>query len=70
MSVIGFNDSEFSAFVDPPLTTIRFPSVEIGTAAAEPLLAAIEGAERMPPARMLPTTLVQRSSTAPAATTP
>ncbi|WP_428851238.1 LacI family DNA-binding transcriptional regulator [Imbroritus primus] len=70
MSVIGFNDSEFSAFVDPPLTTIRFPSVEIGTAAAETLLAAIEGAERMPPALMLPTTLVQRSSTAPAATTP
>ncbi|HVL08985.1 MAG TPA: LacI family DNA-binding transcriptional regulator [Burkholderiaceae bacterium] len=70
VSVIGFNDSEFSPFVDPPLTTIRFPSIEIGTAAAETLLAAIEGATQMPQARMLPTTLVQRSSTAQAATAP
>ncbi len=63
VSVIGFNDSEFAAFVEPPLTTIRFPSVEIGTVAAETLIAAIEQHDAMPPAQMLPTTLVQRSST-------
>jgi len=64
---MGFNDSEFAAFVDPPLTTIRFPSIEIGAAAAETLLAAIESQEPMPPPQMLPTALVQRRSTGPAA---
>jgi len=66
ISVMGFNDSEFAAFVDPPLTTIRFPSIEIGAAAAETLLAAIESQEPMPPPQMLPTALVQRRSTGPA----
>lgn len=65
ISVIGFNDSEFSPFVNPPLTTIRFPSVEIGTIAAETLLAAIDSKKAMPPPQMLPTALVRRSSTGP-----
>ncbi|MCC2595868.1 LacI family DNA-binding transcriptional regulator [Pusillimonas sp. MFBS29] len=67
VSVIGFNDSQFSAFVDPPLTTIHFPSVEIGMLAAKTLLAAIDSTEPMPPPQMLPTFLVKRSSTGPAA---
>lgn len=67
ISIMGFNDSEFSAFVNPPLTTIRFPSVEIGAAAAETLLAAIDSKTAMPPPQMLPTALVQRKSTGPAA---
>ena len=66
ISVIGFNDSEFSAFVDPPLTTIRFPSTQIGALAAETLLSAIESQSAMPPPQMLPTQLVLRRSTAPA----
>src|SRR5690606_3318081 len=47
VSVMGFNDSVFSAFVDPPLTTIHFPSMEIGTAAAQTLLAAIDNRSAM-----------------------
>lgn len=69
VSVIGFNDSEFSAFVEPPLTTVRFPSIEIGTAAAKTLLAAIESGGAMPAAQMLPTSLVLRRSTGSAKST-
>ena len=65
MSIIGFNNSEFSAFIDPPLTTVNFPSIEIGTLAAETLLAAINTQGPMPPAQMLPTQLIQRQSTGP-----
>ena len=68
VSVIGFNNSEFAAFVDPPLTTVHFPSVEIGATAAETLLAAIDSDNAMPPPQMLPTALIKRNSTGPAKT--
>jgi LacI family transcriptional regulator len=38
VSVVGFNDMPFSARFNPPLTTIRIPHYEIGSAAAELLL--------------------------------
>jgi hypothetical protein len=38
ISVIGFNNSDFSPFINPPLTTVSFPSVEIGMQAAELLI--------------------------------
>lgn len=64
VSVMGFNDSEFSAYTAPPLTTVRFPSVEIGAAAAGLLLQAIEAGGPPPAAQLLPTSLVVRASTA------
>ncbi len=65
VSVIGFNDSEFAPFVNPPLTTIRFPSVEIGALAARTLLEAIKTRKSMPAPQILSTLLVERASTAP-----
>jgi LacI family transcriptional regulator len=38
ISVIGFNDMPFSDRFQPPLTTIRVPQYEMGTAAADLLL--------------------------------
>lgn len=43
LSVIGFNDSDFSPFLTPPLTTTRVHSSEIGLAAAENLVARMSG---------------------------
>ncbi len=40
ISLVGFNDATFSACLNPPLTTVRFPVHEAGEAAAEELLAA------------------------------
>ena len=42
ISLAGFDDIDFAAFCDPPLTTIRVPSHEIGRLAAKILLDAIE----------------------------
>lgn len=38
LSLVGFNDADYSAFLRPGLTTIRMPSAAIGRAAAEYLL--------------------------------
>ena len=38
ISVVGFNDMPFAGRFQPPLTTIRIPHYEIGTAAAELML--------------------------------
>jgi len=35
MSLIGYDDADFAAALDPPLTTIYQPSYEMGVAAAE-----------------------------------
>lgn len=43
LSVIGHNDSDFAAFLTPSLTTINIHSAEIGRAAAEHLIARMEG---------------------------
>ena len=42
ISLAGFDDIDFAAYCDPPLTTVRVPSHEIGLLAAKILLEAIE----------------------------
>jgi DNA-binding LacI/PurR family transcriptional regulator len=42
VAVVGFNDFDFSAYLDPPLTTVRIPGYEIGRVAAERLIDALE----------------------------
>lgn len=42
VSVIGFDDIPFSAFTDPPLSTIHYPVTELGEAAARALLAEMD----------------------------
>jgi len=41
LSVVGFNDSPFSNFQDPPLTTVRFPAFEAGRKGAELIMIAV-----------------------------
>lgn len=47
LAVVGFGDQSFSAFTNPPLTTVRFDRKRIGQCAAEVLLARING-EKVP----------------------
>ncbi len=64
LSVTGFDDLEMAAVVTPALTTIHFPTAELGTYAAQHLLARLAGR----PFEMrveLPVELVVRASTAP-----
>jgi LacI family transcriptional regulator, repressor for deo operon, udp, cdd, tsx, nupC, and nupG len=64
ISVAGFDDIRFAAFVDPPLTTVRQPGQEIGRRAMAHLIKILSG-ERVADRRMvLPTELIVRGSTA------
>lgn len=64
VSVVGFNDLDFAAYLDPPLTTMFVPADEIGTIAAEYL---IGRALDRPVLRVnqIPIKLVVRSSASP-----
>jgi LacI family transcriptional regulator len=75
VSVIGFDDIESAAQINPPLTTIRQPFFDMGKQAAELLLGAIGAADDGEPAPdsgepvrlSMPTSLVVRASTGPVA---
>lgn len=64
VSVTGFDDMEIAAIVTPSLTTVRFPTAELGTLAAQHLLARLAG-KQVPQRRELAVELVVRESTAP-----
>ena len=67
ISVTGFDDLEIASVVTPALTTIHFPTAELGSYAAQHLLARLAGR----PFEMrteLPIELVVRGSTARLAT--
>jgi LacI family transcriptional regulator len=64
LSIVGFDDADFAAELNPPLTTVRVPAVEIGVAAADYLVAQIE---KTPTSRMveIPANLIIRASSGP-----
>jgi LacI family transcriptional regulator len=67
ISLVGCDDIWLAAMTDPPLTTIHIPRAQIGRAAVEAVLVA--DAEGNSPGReiKIPTHLVVRQSTGPAA---
>jgi LacI family gluconate utilization system Gnt-I transcriptional repressor len=70
MSIVGFNDLEFSATAHPALTTVATPRLEMGRRAAEIVLAIVRGLGARPIERRIDLgfSLVVRGSTAPPAT--
>ena len=60
VSLVGFDDQPFSAYTLPPLTTVHYPSLEMGKVAAEALLRLIDGHEPLIP--HFPTNLIIRKS--------
>jgi LacI family transcriptional regulator len=68
LSVVGFNDMPFADRFDPPLTTVRIPHREIGSAAAELLLERLgDGDAEAPQVRLQPTFVARGSTAAPRA---
>jgi len=63
VAVVGFDDIDLAAFVDPPLTTVAQPKAEMGRLAANRLLDMIEASS--PPARrivtLVPELVIRRS---------
>lgn len=64
LSVTGFDDLEMAAVVTPALTTVHFPTAELGSYAAQHLLARLAG-RPVEGRTELPVELVVRASTAP-----
>jgi LacI family transcriptional regulator len=69
VSVVGFNDMPFADRFQPPLTTIRIPHYEIGTAAAELMLQRLQDPDTEARHIRLEPTLVVRESTGPLSAT-
>ena len=66
VSIAGFDDISFSAFCDPPLTTIAQPAEEFGQSAVSLLIDLLEGKITKAPKVIMPFELVVRASTGPA----
>lgn len=65
ISVVGFNDMLLASRLQPPLTTIRIPQYDVGTRAAELLMALVAEPARSPETVLISGELVVRGSTAP-----
>jgi DNA-binding LacI/PurR family transcriptional regulator len=62
ISITGVDDLELATYLNPPLTTIRVPSVEMGQSAGNFHLAKFTG-RNCPDHHLLPLELIVRSST-------
>lgn len=62
IAIVGFADTQFASYIEPPLTTIREPTYEESTMAAKMLIKLINGQEVRQPQVMLPTELIIRES--------
>ncbi len=60
--VAGHDDLPFSAYLNPPLTTVRQPKRDIATLAVGAALDLVAEPSRRPIRRVLPSTLVVRRS--------
>lgn len=62
ISVTGFDDQDYGALLDPPLTTVALPAREMGPQTAKALLSAMT-LRRPIPSVLLETNLIVRAST-------
>ncbi|WP_103501736.1 MULTISPECIES: LacI family DNA-binding transcriptional regulator [Streptomyces] len=62
VALVGFDDSAIARHMDPPLTSVRQPTEEMGRAMTRALLAEIAGEAPTSPGLILPTELVRRAS--------
>lgn len=63
MSIVGYNDLFFAEYVDPPLTTVRLASYELGHLAGGLALELIDDPELEAHTVVVPPTLIVRGST-------
>jgi LacI family transcriptional regulator len=61
VSLVGFDDQKLSAFLDPPLTTVRAPTELVGKVAGENVLALLQGLS-VNPETLLSTNVILRHS--------
>jgi LacI family repressor for deo operon, udp, cdd, tsx, nupC, and nupG len=62
LAVIGYDDIELAAYLEPPLTTVAAPAFEMGEAAMKLLARLVDSGALDAPRQVLPTRLVVRRS--------
>lgn len=62
LAVVGIDDMELAAFMEPPLTTVAFPAFAMGESAMTMLRTLIDSKTPRPRRQLLPTALVVRRS--------
>ncbi len=67
VSLIGFDDIPWMEMVDPPLTAVSQPTLELGRRAARLLLRRLDDSGREPTVELLQPALIVRGSTGPPA---
>jgi LacI family transcriptional regulator len=65
ISIIGMDDIALGQYVTPPLTTVGFPTEQMGVAAVQTLLALIRGRYDGPTKIVFAGSIVERASVAP-----
>lgn len=65
VSVIGYNGSPLTDFVQPPLTTVRVPTLELGSRTGRLVTALLSGAEPVEEGALLPELVLRQSTCAP-----
>ncbi|QBI20898.1 LacI family transcriptional regulator [Egibacter rhizosphaerae] len=63
LAIVGYNDAMFAAHSDPPLTTVRLPTYEVGRHAGATAVACIDRPHTPPPRRSVTPELIVRAST-------
>lgn len=61
ISVVGFDNSVFSPHVHPKLTTVNFPTIEMGTEATRKVLALINKTDYQMPLKLIPELIIRDS---------
>lgn len=63
VSIIGFDDVEADLLIDPPLSTIRVPKIELGTEAMQLMVNILKNKNTMAKKILVPVELIIREST-------
>ena len=66
VSLVGFDDLDWTALVDPPVTVVAQSPIDMGRITARMLFARIKGGDAPAERAVLPTRLLVRGSTGPA----
>jgi LacI family transcriptional regulator len=67
ISLVGFDDIDMAAYLNPPLTTVKFDADTVGREAVRLILQRIQEPEREAEQVSIPTQVLLRASTGPAA---
>lgn len=63
ISLIGFDDVEADLLIDPPLSTIRVPRVELGAKTMQVMVNILKDKKKSPGKIVIPVNLIERGST-------